>query len=100
MTRDEQRAACFDKMCRALVGAAWDKMDEAVRETFRRGMRHAFDALHGTARVVPIEATADMLEAEIYSDELDCKPTPRDFCIIFDAMSEDGDLTNPPEKHI
>ncbi len=59
------------------------------------------DALHGLARVVPVEATEEMIDGELdrrdrltYGIGLD----ERSVSNAWRAMTAAGDLTNPPEE--
>ncbi len=55
----------------------------------------AFDALHGIARVVPIEADGGMIDSVVKQEDL-WMPIPSGQQ-IWEAMSAAGDLTKRPE---
>lgn len=52
----------------------------------------AFDALHGIVRAVPLEATDEMKQAALRSDDYGTRET------MFRDMAAAGDLTKKPEK--
>lgn len=93
--RDDKRTECIEALRGAVNkekrgnGMSWETAEVA------------FDSLRGLARVVPIEATEEMIVSgkqeyesdEIYSRESIVKS-------VFQAMSSAGDLTNPPEKKL
>lgn len=89
MTRDEHRAKCIEAMIEAGPQASsylnWKKI-----------MTAAFDAIRtADARVDPVEATEEMIEAGELAAGAKWSGHPVVF--IFSAMSAAGDLTNPPE---
>jgi len=97
MTRDEHRAKCIEAMAYSMSKwwieenmAGWKYLATVMAMT-------AFDALHGIARVVPIEATGKMIAAsDIYwQSEFPGFPTMADVEGMWRAMSAAGDLTNP-----
>lgn len=78
MTRDEHREKCIEAL-------------DAALEKWLSGKLTAefiLDSLHGIARVVPTEATNEMIDAG------EGWMTWPELCR---AMSAAGDLTNPPE---
>jgi hypothetical protein len=83
--RDEHRAKCFEAM-----ECAWPA---SVRVPPREALIAAFDALHGIARVNPIEATEEMVKAGRFADTNEGYY----FSELWRAMSITGDLTDPPE---
>ena len=85
-SRDEARAKCIEVIGTALI-ATEDSGDVLVEAAA------AFDALHGLARVVPVEATEKMVAAVAYGT----KEYLRHVEAMFETMSTAGDLTNPPE---
>ena len=81
MTRDEAREKCFEAQTLAYV-KAW-QAGESRLDCFRA----AFDTLNGIARVVPIEATEEMImHANLSSN--------RGAEMMWKIMSTWGDLTN------
>lgn len=82
MTRDEHRAKCIEAQALAYVKRWQDGASRA--DSFAA----AFDALHGLARVTPLEATDEMIDA--------AKPICPDIG-TYKAMAAAGDLTNPPK---
>lgn len=86
--RDEQRKACIEAIERAAAANA--------AGTSREWATAILDALNGLARVCPIEATNEMLQAGArilgqesgWSDSMSC----------WNAMTATGDLTNPPGR--
>jgi hypothetical protein len=97
MTRDEHRAACIKAMAIAWLSKRGypetDVPDWLMRQTIEE-QTAALDALRSAgARVVPIEATEEMIDAA-YLPESPRRGASRE---IWDAMSAAGDLTNPPE---
>jgi hypothetical protein len=93
MTRDEHRKACIEAMTRAIAEryAGTEAHLAAFEDSVRADAITAFDALHGLARVCPIESTAEMIAA-LPRGELDLLTD------IFDCMAASGRLTNPPEE--
>ena len=90
MTRDEYRAKCIEAMKAAYARPGAPFVGSLTPdEIFTRRMTAAFDALHGIARVVPVEITEEMMEAVDWQYPAD---------LLFDTMSAAGDLTKPPEK--
>lgn len=84
MTRDEHRAKCINEMA------------------FRSGIDYdeaevAFDSLHGLARVVPIEATEEMIKAGMAVLVPTMQPIVAEE--VFHAMVAAGDLSNGPETN-
>jgi hypothetical protein len=90
MTRDEHREECFEEMKAAAARQVGD-LGVLGDVWWTEILTAAFDSLHGIARVVPVEATEEMLEErrDVYT-EYDARGIWRD-------MSAVGDLTNPPE---
>ncbi len=92
MTLDEHRAKCIEAMCRVRVKQS-DPSLNMIWQDFFEEMMTIFDSLHGIARVVPVEATDEMIEelcsTGLYDDEANQ---------LWRAASRVGDLTNPPEK--
>jgi hypothetical protein len=92
MTRDEHRAKCIEAMARTLCdrnepGPEWqDYVPDATA---------ALDALRGLARIVPIEATEEMIDAAYLRGIHDHFAEERE---AWRAMSAAGDLTNTPER--
>jgi hypothetical protein len=88
MTRDEARAKCIKAMeavARSDTGLPWTPL-----------LTRAFDALATAGvRVVPAEATEEMISAE---ETLREHHPGRPPAATFAAMATIGDLTNPPEK--
>ena len=83
VTRDEARAKCLEAMETAWIKSGANNLKVAD------AMAAAFDALNGIARVDPIEATEEMIDAGLYYAQL---------VEIWRAMSAAGDLTNGPEN--
>jgi hypothetical protein len=86
MTRDEHRAKCIETM--EIAGNRRISEGEA---DLRAILTSAFESLHGIARVVPIEATKEMLHAAL---PMSVRTNPE----LWRAMSAAGDLTNAPEN--
>jgi hypothetical protein len=76
IVRDKHRAKCIEAMAIGMTGCA---SDESIEDAAA-----AFDALHGIARVVPIEATEEMMG---YGED--------GIREVWKEMSAAGDLTNP-----
>jgi hypothetical protein len=92
--RAEARAQCIDTATDAFI-QQWfgcSKIGHRLREEVKMAITAAFDALHGLARVNPIEATEEMVEIAYDNGGLFHDGIKR----RFDAMSAAGDLTNPP----
>lgn len=109
-TRARQRAAIIEAMARKhfhVIGmqwrarikpgeiSFWDSLPFVEQQIYLDAMAVAFDAQYGLARVCPIEATEEMIEASYICD--DCRK-PRDEKTTWRAMSAAGDLTNPPSE--
>jgi exosome complex RNA-binding protein Csl4 len=90
MTRDEHREECF-KAIRGVM--RWDDSPGA-----RRASQIILDAIHGIARVVPIEQTEEMIDegADLLSGLVSEGRESKVAVQIYAAMSAAGDLTNPP----
>jgi hypothetical protein len=80
MTRDEHREKCIEALA-----SAYHRFNKRLP-----AMERAFDALNGVARVVPIEATEEMIAAG--------GRTEFDYHLgnSIDAANYAGDLTNQP----
>lgn len=86
VTREKHREKCIEAIKLALQDQAC--IDLHGDDYWNHQANAAFDALHGIARVTPIEATYRMLvEGDV------CSTTSGQWC----AMSAAGDLTNPPK---
>jgi hypothetical protein len=93
MTPAEHRVKCIEAVATAMIHDMFAPHELPVCDELWRKYVHtataAFDALHGIARVVPIEATHEM----IYTIGPPFAWNSR----IFGYMSAAGDLTDPPE---
>jgi hypothetical protein len=81
MTSDEHRTKCADA-----IEIALGHMGIFISEVQATA---ALDSLHGIARVVPVEATKEMIDA--------ASKTKRPWADCFELMAAAGDLTNDPE---
>jgi hypothetical protein len=96
MTRDEARAKCIEAMVeggnklRRGHGPSWETMAAA------------FDALHGIARVDPVEATEKMITAARAARQAHKDMSMPELLddTLWRAMSAAGDLTNGPETKL
>jgi hypothetical protein len=88
---DEHRAKCID----AMIGAYVLQLKNDSCSSLRQCMTAAFDALHGIARVNPIEATEEMCQAAATLGDRVYPGWPG-VSGYWDAMSAAGDLTMPP----
>jgi hypothetical protein len=81
MTNDEQRKVCVSMVHGTLIGLGYNATLEEATDIF--------DAVYGLARICPIEATAEMLEAaqNYFGEGL----------TAYYAIAAAGDLTKPPE---
>jgi hypothetical protein len=94
MTPAEHRAkCCIDAMIEAYVLQLKNNSCSSLRQC----MTAAFDALHGIARVNPIEATEEMCQAAATLGDRAYPGWPG-FSGYWDAMAAAGDLTRAPEK--
>lgn len=80
MTLDEHREACIEalKVCYRTYNIGYFEAFQAAQ---------LLDSLHGIARVVPAEATGEMLKAAHMRGG---------YAKLFEAMAAAGDLTNSP----
>ena len=87
MTRDQLRQKCIDAMKIAVPSAVRAEIAEWWLDEI---LNDLFDSLHGLVRVVPIEATEEMLQEwyNSWSPSSDAKDA-------FNAMAAAGDLTRP-----
>jgi hypothetical protein len=89
--RDEHRTKCIEaiKICHQTFEIGYFSDFQAAR---------ILDSLDGVARVVPIEATEEMLAAARREVDDLCERGPGEYADLYCAMSAAGDLTNPPEN--
>ncbi len=99
MTRDEQRAALIEAIEKALDDRLsnyipeWRSTDAAEEKSLIVATAEQFlNALHDIARVNPIEATEEMLDAGLMEYRL-----THTLSKTWRGMSTIGDLTNAPE---
>jgi hypothetical protein len=88
MTRNDHREACAWAIMRCMN---WENSTGKWIAAFA-----ILDSLHGAgARVVPIEATEEMLDAAYYRGRADDFAEERE---AWRAMSAAGDITNAPQN--
>jgi len=106
MTSDEYRAKCIEAEAIAAFerynDSPWICASEDEKKHWIWTMTAAFDSIHGIARVVPIEATEEMVKAgssALVRWESSNDPYSAN-CVtaVYKAMSAAGRLTSPPEK--
>lgn len=85
MTRADDRAKCIKAIDSVLIANGHFSPTTATS---------AFDALHGIARVVPFEATEEILDS-VYDYNM---PEGSPNAVDWECMTRVGDLTNPPER--
>jgi hypothetical protein len=93
--RDEHRKACIEAMIGGYAAVGLSQGDIGKFKLHTQAITAAFDALHGIARVNPIEATEEMQHAG--SIMIDGPWSGARMC--YEEMTELGDLTNPPETN-
>jgi hypothetical protein len=93
MTPAEDRAQCIEAM--ALEELRYEHglvtFSPQTIAIAKEKAAHILDSLHGIARVNPIEATEEMVDAAFHCGSAEYED-------IFRAMAARGDLTNPPES--
>lgn len=96
MTRDEHREACLDLIEDAFISAIIDAggtLDVPMRPVATA----VLDSLPvARARVVPTQATEEMIEAGNHEGGIDYGMSHGDLELLWGAMSAAGDLTNAP----